>query len=69
MSIEGVYMTIQIALNAANASHQNNIDQGIDAIIKLKIASNLYDLNGDPLYISIPNIIIEPKEKGGEVTL
>lgn len=69
MSIEGVYMTIQNALSAANQTHQSNLDKGIDAIIKLKIASNLYDLNGEPLLITVPGLILEPKEKGGEVTL
>ena len=33
---------------------------------KIKIASNLYE---EDLYINVPNLIIEPKEKGGEVTL
>ena len=62
-------MTIQSALTAAETSHKNNLKQGIDATIKIKIASNLYDLNGEPLYITVPGLILEPKEKGGEVTL
>ena len=34
--------------------------------IKVKIASNMYE---EALYINVPGIILEPKEKGGEVTL
>ena len=34
--------------------------------IKIKIASNLYE---ESLYINVPGLVLEPKEKGGEVTL
>lgn len=32
----------------------------------IKIASNLYE---ESLYINVPGIVLEPKERGGEVTL
>ena len=34
--------------------------------IKIKVASNLYE---EDLYINVPGLVLEPKEKGGEVTL
>ena len=45
------------------------MEKGHDVTIKIKIASNLYDLNEEPLVIKVPNLVLEPKEKGGEVTL
>lgn len=68
-SIEGVFMTIQSALAAANKTHLQNLEKGQDIRIKIKIASNLYDLNEEPLVITVPDLVLEPKEKGGEVTL
>jgi len=68
-SIEGVCMTIQSALSAANKAHQRNVREGKDVTIKIKVASNLYELNEEPLVIKVPNLVLEPKEKGGEVTL
>ena len=34
--------------------------------IKIKVASHLYE---EHLLISVPGLVLEPKEKGGEVTL
>lgn len=60
--LDGIYLTIQDAIESAYSQQQ----AGKGGTIKIKIASNLYE---ESLTIKVPNLIIEPKEKGGEVTL
>lgn len=64
-AIQGIFLTIQDAIDHA---HQKIImkNQFKKHNIKVKIASNMYE---EALYINVPGIILEPKEKGGEVTL
>ena len=65
-AIEGIFLTIQDAIDAARNSWEQNQGDGIEHKIKIKIASNLYE---ETLYINVPGLILEQKEKGGEVTL
>lgn len=60
--LDGIYLTINDAIKSA---YQQYIS-GKQGTFIIKIASNLYE---ESLYINVPNLIIEPKEKGGEVTL
>lgn len=68
--LENVYADISSAINAARGMRREAIaaGQAADTLpeLKIKIASNLYEEN---LYIDVPGLILEPKEKGGEVTL
>lgn len=59
-------------MTAANKYYQDMVkaggpEQAAKQKIKIKVASNLYE--EQTLKITIPGIVIEPKEKGGEVTL
>lgn len=45
----------------------NDGSDGGNQRIKIKIASNLYEEG--TLNITVPGLVFEPKEKGGEVTL
>lgn len=66
-AIEGIFITIQDAIDAASQSYQNQNNRNSEpSKIKIKIASNLYE---ESLYINVPGLVLEPKEKGGEVTL
>ena len=68
-AIEGIFITIQDAIDAAYNSYQAHLKNQPNAQlqkIKIKIASNLYE---EQLYINVPGLVLEPKEKGGEVTL
>ena len=67
-AIEGIFMTISDAIDAAYQSYtaDQQLPQPTNKSIKLKIASNLYE---EMLYINVPGLVLEPKEKGGEVTL
>jgi len=60
--IDGIYLTVQEAINAA---HEKFLQDG-ERKTKIKIASNLYE---ESLYINVPGLVLEPKERGGEVTL
>ena len=68
--LENVYADISSAINAARSMHREAMAAGSAADtlpeLKIKIASDLYEVN---LYIDVPGLILEPKEKGGEVTL
>ena len=68
--LENVYADISSAINAARNMRREAMAAGsaADALpeLKIKIASDLYEEN---LYIDVPGLILEPKEKGGEVTL
>eukprot|EP00356_Strombidium_inclinatum_P007892 CAMPEP_0170480260 /NCGR_PEP_ID=MMETSP0208-20121228/1170_1 /TAXON_ID=197538 /ORGANISM="Strombidium inclinatum, Strain S3" /LENGTH=144 /DNA_ID=CAMNT_0010752779 /DNA_START=83 /DNA_END=517 /DNA_ORIENTATION=+ len=65
-AIEGIFVTIQDAIDDAAKVFENNRIMGNPISLKIKIASNLYEEN---LRINVPGVILEPKEKGGEVTL
>lgn len=58
----GIYLSINDALKAARLRRLSKKDERL----KIKITSNLYE---ESLCLDIPDIVIEPKEKGGEVTI
>jgi hypothetical protein len=66
-AIDGIFVTIQDAVNsAARAYNQLQKRNVTDQRLKIKVASNLYE---ESLEINVPGLVLEPKEKGGEVTL
>ena len=58
----GIFLSINDALKAARLRRLSKKDERL----KIKITSNLYE---ESLCLDIPGIVIEPKEKGGEVTI
>ena len=68
--LDKVYTDISSAINAARNIQNEALSTGLTVEdlpeLKIKIASDLYEEN---LYIDVPGLILEPKEKGGEVTL
>ena len=58
----GIYLSINDALKAASLRYLNKKKERV----KIKVTSNLYD---ESICLDIPGIVIEPKEKGGEVTI
>jgi hypothetical protein len=68
--VDDVFNNIQDAILAAELLYREN-QESSDAAkreseIKIKVASHLYE---ESLHISVPGLVLEPKEKGGEVTL
>ena len=67
-AMDGIFMTISDAIDATRniCDTDKNQPKPINRNFKLKVASNLYE---EMLYINVPGLILEPKEKGGELTL
>ena len=64
-AIQGIFLKVQDAIDHAYTNvYQKNPGKELD--IKIKIASNMYE---ESLYINLPGLVLEPKEKGGEVTV
>ena len=68
--IENIYLDPQEALWAAEKAYEKHRAQNPEErlLIKIKITSDRYICQG-PFEVKVPNIVIEPKEKGGEVTI
>ena len=68
-AIDGIYESLTSAIKAANKFSQEQKFRKPEKQqrIKIKIASNLYEES--TIHLTIPDLVVEPKEKGGEVTL
>lgn len=70
VAIEGVYQNPQQALYAATSSYRAHLAKNLEQPKRLiKITSDLYTLKGESLLVTVPDLTIEPKEKGGEATI
>ena len=67
-AIEDISENLTSALFAAGKFYEKTVATSTEQPnIKIKVASNLYEES--TLTITTPGLVIEPKEKGGEVTL